>query len=346
MKRLLPVILILAACVGEAQDFSQPISKAKAQISKLLNEYPGVSIAVGHKGSIIWAEGFGYADASADKQVNPEHRFLYYSLSKSILGLAIYKQVRNGAIDLDVPITKYDSTLPDQFSRVSSRHLLGHTSGIRHYNKGEWMKLSTDQCDSPSDALDVFINDPLQFQPGTKIKYSSFGYVLVSHILEAATKTSFDNYVKKELFEPLSLGTIERPLGTSKVDNQVVRYKKWDPEKKKGKNFLVNNSCKFGGRGFVGSARDLVKLHMNQLARDPTFFQSLNEEHIGVYGFGLGISEDRSYYIHTGSGAGGSGAIVIYPEKELVLVMLGNIEANGIKSNIRTVADVFLKPLE
>ncbi len=345
----LAVFLVPKLGYGQ-KDYSTAIENSQKQIQSILDEYPGVSVAVGVGDEIIWNQGFGYANANTEEQVTPDHRFLYYSLSKSILGMALYDLMLKGLIDLDKPITFYDDTLPDQYDQVNVRNLLNHSAGIRHYNKGEWMKLSTQNCGSPSEAIQTFINDPLESKPGTEVKYSSFGYVLLSHLIVKVTHTPFDDFFHQNVFEPIGLSSIERVQGSDLASNQAVRYDKWNRKKLSGKETTVDNSCKFGGGGFIGTAEDLALLHMTRLKKEKSnpnsfLYKTLNPD-LRTYAFGLGVNKTETsgytYYVHTGSGKGGSSVLLIYPAFDLTIVLLGNIKGDGITEIIGSIGNGFI----
>lgn len=189
-------------------------------------------------------------------------------------------------------------------------------------------------------------------EPGVNHSYSSFGYVLLSHILEKVTDTSFDDFIENSVLKPNSIEGIERTKGPELMDLQATRYQKWNAKKKSGKEASIDNSCKFGGGGFIGTASSLAMLHMKVLqdekANGSKLYESLNPE-IRHYAYGLGVNTSQSgvtYYIHTGSGRGGSAILIIYPDFDLTIVMLGSINADGLKNIIGNVGNSFLDAIK
>lgn len=330
------------------------IAKGRVILNEMLSEYPGVSISVGIKDSIVWSEGFGYADVSKNKAVNPDHQFRYYSLSKSITGMALIKLMESGQIDIEKSAREYLPDLPEVYQKVLIKHLIAHTAGIRNYNKGEWLKISQDNCWKAQDALSVFINDPLVSEPGESMAYSSFGYVLLSAIIESASGKNFIDYLNTMIFEPLGINSISMD-GSSNQLNEVTYYEEWNSKKTKGKVARpINNTCKFGAGGLVGTTNDFIKLHLKMLNNDlstksfTTIYYSSLKKSDGEsvnYAFGIGdnISETGiRTNSHSGSGIGGNAVFIVYPDHQLVIAIAGNIESKEMNTKIGEIAKLFL----
>lgn len=313
------------------------IQGSRELATELLENFPGVSIAVGIGNEIVWKEAFGWADPKNKIFATPEHQFRYYSLSKSIAGMAAAKLMEEGKLDIDTAITSYLPDLPEQYCNVTVAQLLSHTAGVRHYDKNEWEKISKYHCNTVEEALPVFINDKLEFEPGTGYTYTSFGYVLLCHVLEQVSGVPFEDYIQQNFFAPLGLEHIGLDQSPAAQINPVKFYKYWNVYKNRGVEApKVDNSCKFGGGGYVGTAEDMVHLHQaliqGRLMKPETVekyftsFEKSDSTSVG-YAFGIGVkkAEDGSrYYAHTGTALGGYAVLVVDPERELVVVMLGN----------------------
>ncbi|HMN89457.1 MAG TPA: serine hydrolase domain-containing protein [Saprospiraceae bacterium] len=311
------------------------IDQARQQLQSLLKTYPGISVAVGVGDEIVWQEGFGFANLKDRIPVTPEHQFHYYSISKSMAGLVAAKLVEEGKLLLDTTIMLYLPDLPDSYCNVTVAHLLSHTGGVRHYKKGEWMKISRQHCLNVEEALPVFINDALEFEPGNGYTYTSFGYVLLCRVLEVASGQAFDTYLQTHFLNPLGLDDIGLDQSAVAQKNPVQFYESWD-----GKNGKlappVDNSCKFGGGGYAGTAVEMVQLHqalLNGRSLQPQtveqYFTSFSKTDGSSveYAFGIGTktaADGTRYFAHTGSAMGGFGVLIVVPSEKLVIVMLTN----------------------
>ena len=313
------------------------IQDGRIRLTGLLTNFPGISIAVGIGDDIVWKEAFGWADAKNKIYATPEHQFRYYSLSKSIAGMAAAKLMEEGKLDLDTTIATYLTELPEHYCDVTVGQLLSHTAGVRHYNKGEWQKISKYHCNTVAEALPEFINDPLEFEPGTGYTYTSYGYVLLCHIIEIVSGIPYEAYIQQHFLDPLGLGHIALDQSPGATINPVKFYQYWNIHHNRGTEApAVNNSCKFGGGGYVGTAEDLVHLHQallqGRLLKPATverYFTSFtkSDSTSAHYAFGLGVKtmeDGAQVFTHTGTALGGYGVLIVDPKRELVIVMLGN----------------------
>jgi len=166
---------------------------AEQKLDEFARDYPGISVSVSLNGKIAWNRTAGFSDINQQKAVSRDTKFNIYSTSKLITGLAYLKLVHSGKIkSLDQKIREIDPSLPKSWDQVTLRHVLSHTSGIRHYKgKKDWMKFSNLRCSSPAEAMEFFKNDPLKFKPGQKDQYTTFGMVVASHLLEKITGKSY-----------------------------------------------------------------------------------------------------------------------------------------------------------
>src|SRR5215467_11799054 len=172
-------------------------AKAKEQARAVAKEWlargiPGLTLAVAVDGKIVYAEGFGYADLEQRVPVWPTTKFRIASDSKPLTAAGLMLLVEQGKIDLDAPVQKYVPSFPDKGAKITPRMLAGHLAGIRHY-------------DSVLEGLKIFADDPLLSPPGKEFHYSSYGFNLLSAVMEAAAGQEFLSYMRSRVFLPLGL---------------------------------------------------------------------------------------------------------------------------------------------
>ncbi|HEU5021990.1 MAG TPA: serine hydrolase domain-containing protein, partial [Bryobacteraceae bacterium] len=212
--KLLSALLSLAAFAGSvcAAPLSTEISQARKVVERLIAEkrIPGFSIAVARAGRIVWSEGFGFANVEQGVAVTPLTRFRLGSVSKVVTAAGLARLVEEGKIDLDAPVQRYVPDFPRKQWPITTRELAGHLAGIRHYTEQDFAVTlkGAPHYDSVSTSLGIFKNDPLLFEPGTKYSYSSYGWNLISAVMEGASGEDFLTYMQHAVFDPLGLRSI------------------------------------------------------------------------------------------------------------------------------------------
>jgi len=338
MKRTLLLFIcaysfLISSCLAQSLDINtkQYLEKRFGEYSK---DYPGVSITVIQGEDILWRKDVGQADIDEKLKVTPKTKFNIYSTSKYILGLAYLKLTVQGKISVDQKIRDIDPTLPVSYDEITIKHLLTHTSGIRHYEgRKDWIRFAELNPISPGEAIEYFINDPLKSEPGEKEIYSTYGMVLASHLLEKITNKDFETAINDLLrfSEPLELDGI----GANKAANYI----------KKGKKIDVNAKSKYGGGGFLASSdqlaeagqmlfnesiaplEDIKMIFKSQWKKD-----SLN----GVaFGTGAGIAKESFgqsdvFYFGLGGGSpGGRSYLFVVADLKLSVAITANLEGDG-----------------
>ena len=185
-----------AAAVGRAR----PIVRAALSGQNL----PGLSVAVGVGSDIVWAEGFGWADVETRAPVTPQTRFRMGTASTALTSAAVGVLLENDRVKLDEQIQAYVPQFPKKPWPVTLRQLMGHVSGVGIEAADDW-RLSSQRCERAADALPVFADDPLLFQPGTQFRQSPHGWVLVSAAVEAAAERPFLSFMRDQVFRPLGM---------------------------------------------------------------------------------------------------------------------------------------------
>src|SRR5262245_7215264 len=139
---------------------------------------PGLSVAVGARGDILWAEGLGWADLEKQSPVTPTMKFRIGTASKTLTSAASGLLLEQDRLKLDEKIQTYVPEFPEKQWPVTLRQLMGHVAGVRN-DGGDEGPLLSKHCTRPVEALEAFADRSLLFEPGTKYRYSSYGWILV-----------------------------------------------------------------------------------------------------------------------------------------------------------------------
>jgi len=222
---------------------------------------PGLSVAVGVGGQIVWAEGFGWADIENRVPVSPGLRFRIGHVSKALTSAGVGLLREKGRLHLDDEIQKYVPEFPKKAWPVTLRQLMGHVAGLRHYS-GEEADVPSGHCERASEGLSSFKDDALLFEPGTQYRYSTYGWVLVSAAVEAAAEEPFFTFMRTQVFAPLGMNdtTAESVSGTRR-DRVTFYFPRFSGENTSGHNVAtpVDYSCFAGAGAFLSTPADLVR---------------------------------------------------------------------------------------
>ena len=164
---------------------------------------PGLSVAVGAGGEIVWAEGFGWANLENKVPVSPETRFRIGTASTALTSAAVGLLLEKDRLKLDEKIQTYVPEFPQTQWPVTLRQVMGHMAGVRS-DGGDEGPLFGERCDRPVEALQ-HLDSELRFEPGTEFGFSNFGWILVSAAVEAAAREPFLLFMQKQIFEPLGM---------------------------------------------------------------------------------------------------------------------------------------------
>ena len=333
-------------------DYAGAIVDARAAVREVMAEgaVPGASVAVAVGGSIVWSEGFGWADLELRVPVNPLTKFRIGSVSKTMTATGLGLLVERGLVDLDAPVQTYVPDFPEKRWPVTTRQLGGHLAGVRHYAGMEEM-LSDEHYPTVSDGLVIFADDSLLFEPGTDYSYSSYGWNLLSAVMESAAGEPFLDFMRDEVFEPLGLRHTVADLNGEIVPDRTRFYER-DSEGRIVNAPHVDNSYKWAGGGFLSNPEDLVRFGVAHM--EPGFLQAETLELLQTsqvrrdgtatnYGIGwrTGVQDDGDETLgHSGGSVGGTTLLLIVPAHDLVVAGVVNI--SGPAADIVTrVAEVF-----
>jgi CubicO group peptidase (beta-lactamase class C family) len=299
---------------------------------------PGLSIAVSVDGEVVWSEGFGYANLEQGTPVTPETKFRIGSISKPLTAAALAQLYEQGKIDLDAPIQRYVPSFPEkQKGVVTTRLAAGHLAGIRHYRGLEF--LSSKRYRSVTEALEIFANDTLQTPPGERYAYSSYGWNLLSAVVETASGERFLPYMREHVFRPLGMRRTVADYTDSIIPGRTGYYQRSQDSALVNAPY-VDNSYKWAGGGFLSTPEDL--LHFANAHMQPGFLQPETLEIWWTsqrtsggrdtgYGIGWQVQQVDGHHVvsHGGGSVGGNSWLAMIPAAGVALAVTTNISSAG-----------------
>src|SRR5262245_40751811 len=136
------------------QKWTDAVAQAQqvARAGVVAQNLPGLSVAVGVDGELVWAEGFGWADLGKQVPLAPDSRFRIGHASKPVTSAAVGVLVEKGKLRFDDEIQTYVPAFPRKQWPVTLRQLMGHVAGVRHYRDENDYMLSA-HCERASEGL-------------------------------------------------------------------------------------------------------------------------------------------------------------------------------------------------
>lgn len=316
---------------GEAPAWAED---ALAAIEGLMRResVPGLACAIGVGDELPFARGFGTADLENDVPVTPQTVFRLASISKPITAVLALQLAAAGELDLDADIASIVPAWPAKPWPVTTRQLLAHLGGVRHY-RGETE--STHHYANQTEALARFAADPLVHEPGTAYRYSTYGYNLVAAVIEAKTGKPFGAVVQERIAEPCAAPTLQADDVRRLIRGRAQGYVRQDGELRN--SVLMDASYKLGGGGLCASAPDLVRfaqallggrlLPPASVAAMFTPQRTTGGKELD-YGLGVRVSHEAGRLVvsHSGAQSRVSTMLLMLPEPRVVVALLCNLE--------------------
>lgn len=314
---------------------------ARAALSE--QNLPGLSVAVGVDGELVWAEGFGWADLDTRRPVTPDTPFKIGTASIVLTSAAVGLLLEQGRLDLDREIRQDVPAFPEQQWPITLRQLMGHRAGIRG-DGGDEGPLLSQRCRRPVDALPAFADQALLFEPGTAYRYSTYGWVVVSAAVEAAAKVPFLTFMRTQVFEPLGMHDTGAGTATEPMAERATSYfPRYAAEPRYGLHVMrpIDDSCFAGAGVFLSTPSDLVRFGLaidaGRLLQPATrdLLQTSQRLPSGdESGYGLGWDHERIQLHgaetpvvgHDGEVLGGTVAsLVVVRDRGMVVAVTANI---------------------
>ena len=313
---------------------------------------PGLSLAVGRDDELVFASGYGFADMENLISAKADTVYRLASISKTMTAALVLQLAERGQLDLDAPVQSHCPAFPRKGWPVTSRQLLSHQGGIRHYRDGE--RPMTRRFVSVEEGLALFKDDPLEFEPDTGILYSTYGYTVLGCVVEGATERPFAEALKEGVFNPAGMTRTQPDEVRALIPNRARGYTRNE------QGHLVNAaladvSYKVPGGGLSGTAPDVARfglallsgslLEPESLERMLTLQRTRGGNSSGL-GLGLYVEKrnGRREAWQDGNQTGASGVLYLRPDDALVVAMLTNHEgtATALLPATRRLADFLL----
>lgn len=337
LKRNL-LLLLFPAVLGAQAPATDQWSVVRDSIRAFMSQgsVPSVSIAVARGGKIIWEEAFGWANREKMIRATPNTMYSLASISKPITATGLMMLVERGLVNLDRPANDYLGTgkltgLAGDASGATVRRVMSHTAGLPlhyqfYYANQSYPALSNDEA--------IARYGILVYPPGQVYEYSNLGYGIVDHIIARVSGTDYADFMRANVFVPLGLTRMTVGLPAAFEAQAAERY---DRNQRPIPFYDFDHR---GGSAVYSSAHDLVRFGMFHLKnrlpdqrailKDSTIEAMQRAVKPASYALGWIITERDGQRIvsHTGGMPGVQTVLAMYPQEDVAIVVLCNMDAN------------------
>jgi CubicO group peptidase (beta-lactamase class C family) len=331
---VLTLAFVAAAGPASAQGGGSPARWIDSVFADYDERSPGCAVGVVRDGGLAFARGYGMASLDAARPITPTTPFYIASLSKQFTAMAILLLERDGRLSLDDPVRRWVPELPLFGARVTLRHLLHHTSGIRDYftllGIAGWQRENTF---TETELLELVARQRgLNFEPGEQFLYSNTGYALLGIVVRRASGQSLRDFARARIFEPLGMRHTQfRDDHRQVIPGAAVGYQGDADFPRSEPNLDV-----VGDGGVFSTIEDLARWDANFRTHRVggqaiiAALQTSGTLNSGVrtqYGLGLALQNilGERAVSHSGAYAGFRSTMLRFPERDLSIITLCNI---------------------
>lgn len=365
MKYRVILFTLIALCssafgqTGPAKPGDRPSANSiDAKVDQVFAQFdkpdsPGCALAVIKEGQIIYKRGYGMSNLEYGIPISPSSIFHIASISKEFTAMSIVLLANQGKLSLDDDVRKYVPEVPDFGERITIRHLIHHTSGLRD----QWSLLELagwreDDVITEGDILELISRQKaLNFKPGEEHLYCNTGYTLLAVIVKRVSGQSLREFADANIFKPLGMTkTHFHDDHTMIVKDRTSAYQ---PRKGGGLKVSIPVFDTYGATSLFTTVEDMAKWDQNfvdkKIGGDAALAQMLTPGVLNngkklTYAFGLSLGEYKGLKTvgHGGADAGYRSDFIRFPDQKFSFVCLCNFSRSNPGTLTRKVADIYL----
>ena len=348
----------VAESAGNTDDARMIAEQVTPLIEQLVREekFSGV-VLVAKDGRPVFRHASGLASREYNIPNRADTRFNVASVGKMFTAVSIAQLVAAGRLSYEDRVAKLLPDYPAGIAgKITVHQLLTHTSGLGSYWKDEFHEANHARFRSVRDYFPLFVNDPLEFEPGQKWSYSNAGYMVLGAIIEQVTGQTYFDYVKENVFKRAGMNATdfyEADRPAPNIAQGYTRQNRYLPGAEELTNSIFLSPVKGGpAGGAYSTAEDLLKFAEALRAHKLLDEESTNRVLKGVvdyapnrkYGYGFANETVGSHTVifHDGGANGVSAQFEMYPSGHVVVV-LSNYDHPAVTPIVKRLREVILQ---
>jgi len=305
------------------------IAALNAKVNSLVgNDQFSGTVLVAKNGSILLQKAWGLANRETSLANTLDTEFCLGSMNKMFTAVSILQLVQAGKLSLDATLGDYwkDYPNPDVARKVTIRELLNNTGGTGDIFTDQFIQHRL-EIRTLADYVRLYGQRPLEFEPGSRSRYSNYGFLLLGVLIEKLANQSYYEYVREHIFLPSGMTRTNSNPESDKDPAHATGYMPgssgWTPN---ADTLPWRGTPAGGGYSTVGDLfRFSQALLHGRLLSQELFQQATMEQFPGSH-YGYGFIVEDGFFGHSGAAPGINAELRIYPKTGHVVIALSNLE--------------------
>jgi CubicO group peptidase (beta-lactamase class C family) len=314
------------------------------------------AVLLAKDGQVIYQKAAGMAHKDFNVPNRVDTKFNLGSMNKMFTAVAIAQLVERGRLSFDDPLSKFLPDFPDKESaeKIKVKHLLSHTAGLGNFLNQKFIESSRARFRTVNDMMALAKDEKLEFEPGSRWRYSNTGMLVLGAVIEKVTGQSYYDYVRVNIYKAAGMTNTDCYELDRVNANLAIGYEKEhtaDGIQFRSNIFshVIRGGPAGGGYSTIGDLLKFVQaLRSHKLVGEPYVKLLLSpkpELNSPRYGFGFGINPEKQIAGHSGGFEGVSSNLDIFLTSGYTAIVMSNY-GNGALSVVSKLQEIIVASQE
>jgi CubicO group peptidase (beta-lactamase class C family) len=324
--------LVFALLLSTAPPSAQSVDAFDAIVQPFVAEgrFMGAAL-VARADEVVFSKAYGSANLEWNVPNEPSTKFRIGSVTKQFTAALILLLEEDGKLIIQDPLSRHVTETPESWKDITLFHLLTHTSGIRNFTALPDYRVRQVQPISPADQLERLRDEPLDFAPGSEFRYSNSGYLMLGHVIERVTGRPYADVLRERIFTPLGMTASGHDSNSAIIPNRAAGYAP-GPNGPENARFIHMTVPHAAGALYstTGDLHRWVRGLFGGRLLSAVSLRKMTTPNRNNYALGLTVRDaDGRHMIAHGGGINGFNTfLAYYPDTEITVAVLANINGN------------------
>ncbi len=325
--------LVLPAVVfGQVPALNQDAARLDEIVQSYVPERFMGSVLVARGDQLVLNKSYGSANVEWNIPNTPETKFRLGSITKQFTAAAILLLEDQGKLMTSDLLSAHLPGMPEAWKDITLHHLLSHEAGLPNVTNLPWYRDNMMKPSTAQATIDAFKDLPLEFVPGSQFRYSNSGFVVLGRVVELVSGVSYADFLRDNVFTPLGMTNSGYDSNTQVIMNRASGYTP-GPSGPVNAGY-VDMTVPHGAGALYSTTGDLLKWNQGLFGGTLLSAESvakLTTPNLGDYAYGVNVTTAHAAkkVSHNGAIQGFNTAMTYYPDEELLIVALANLNGNA-----------------